>query len=322
MMRTPINQGATSYQQVPTNSPTVIYPFKFKWLQSYDMGAAATTKIFEMAKAPIAGIILQFDMLGQGAAAVIASALTQCITTLKITDGGVDVTPNWSGAEWYNYLSTFYGRICPFQDGTAADNKLALLSMVIPFGRPSANVNNSLLSVFDQLVGFIPKGVPQIELSFPADGNAIDTRHLKVGVVYMNSSPAYTKKWTSWSSQTLNTTGGVDWILPNTGLLAEAFIYGTSAYNDTLTSDAPTLKEWDLTQAGKSLISDGKMFNMLGALIDTTPTPNDDYYHVVFSKYPVDDLNLMPKLGPDTRFTAYGGVADALKAAFATIQPA
>jgi hypothetical protein len=318
----PTPQGAMQFQQVPTTQPTVSFPFKFAWLQSYDMGAAAVTKNFELAKSPMAAIVLQYDMLGQGAAAVIASALTQCATTLKITDGGKDITPNWSGAEWYEYLSAFYGRIPPFQDGTAADNKLALLQFVIPFGRPLANVNPSLLSVFDQQVGFMPKGTPQIELSFPADGNAIDNRHLKIGVVYMNTKPAYTKEWTSWSSQTLNTTGGIDWILPDTGLLAEAFFYQTSSYNDTLTADAPTLKEWNLTQAGKSMISDGKMFNMLGALIDTTPQPDDDYIYVPFAKYPVDDFSAMPKLGSDTRFTAFGGVADAFKAAFSVLKPA
>lgn len=307
-------------RQVPVNQPSVVYPFKFVWAHSYDMGAAATTKLFELAKAPIAAIIMQWDMLGQGAAAVVASAKTQCATTLKVTDGGQLVTPNWSGAEWYAYLSAFYNRIPPFQDGTAADNKLALMQYVIPFGRPSAIANPSLFSMFDPQVGFVPKATPQIELTFPADGNAIDTRHLKIGVVYHNTLPAYHKIWSEWSAQTLNTTGAVDWILRTSGLLSEMFLASTSAYNDTLTADAPTLKDWNLTQADKSMLTDGKMFNMLGALMDTTNQPTDDYIHVPFSKYPADDFALMPKMGNDTRFRAYGGVADALTAAFAYLE--
>jgi hypothetical protein len=310
-----------SVKQVPVNAPQVQFPFKFKWEHTYDMGAAAVTKTFQLAQAPIAAIILQFDMLGQGAAAVIASALTQVATSLKVTDGGRDITPIWSGAEWYEYMKAFYGRIPPFQDGTAADNKLALLQMVIPFGRPKANVNPSLLSILDSDVGFVPEGVPQIELAFPADGNAIDTRHLKIGVMYMNNKPAYTKKWTSWSSQTLNVTGGIDWILPVSGLLSEMFLYQTSSYNDTLTSDAPTLKKFDLLQNSKSMITDGEMFNMLGMLEQSSVQLNDDYLYMPFVKYPVDDFSYMPRLGNDTRFRAYGGVADALSAAFSYLVP-
>lgn len=311
---------APTFKQVPTSQPSVAYPFRYKFQENHTLNAAATTKYFQLAQSPIAAIILQFDMLGNGAAATIANALTQCISTLKVTDGGTDITPNWSGVEWYNYLNAFYGHICPFQDGSAADNKLALLQMVIPFGRPTAIRNPSLMSAFDANVGFVPKGIPQIEWTYPADGNAIDTRHLKVGVVYMNNKPTYTSKWTSWAAQTLNTTGGVDWFLPKTGMLAEAFLYQTSSYNDTLTSDAPTLKNWDLTQAGKSMITDGQMFNMLGALQDVNAQPNDDYILIPFSKYPLDDFMLMPKLGNDTKFTAFGGVADDFKAAFKTIE--
>lgn len=312
----------SQYSQVAVSTPTVIYPFKLKNVEKYTLANAVTTKYFQLAQAPMAAIILQFDMLGNAAAATIANALTQCITSLKITDGGKDITPNWSGAEWYEYLNAFYGHICPFQDGSAADNKLALLQMVIPFGRSSAIQNPSLLSMFDQMVGFVPKATPQVEWVYPADANSIDTRHLKISVVYMNSKPSYTSRWTSWSTQTLNTSGGVDWVLPSSGLLAEMFMYQTSSYNDTLTADAPTLLDWDLTQAGKSMISDGKMFNMFGALQNVAAQPDDDYILVPFSKYPADDFSMMPKLGNDTRFTAFGGVADDFKLAVKVLETA
>jgi hypothetical protein len=304
------------------HTPLTTYPLVIKNIYTQTLGAGAETTDIELPQAPIAAIILQWDMLGQGAAATVASAKTQIATYLKVTDGGVDVTPNWSGAEWYDYLSAYYGHIVPFQDGTAADNKLALMAYVIPFGRPLATRHGGLLVAFDPLVGFVPKGTPLVHIESPADGNAIDTRHLKVGAVMYRGKPSYTKKWTGWASQTLSTTGAKDWILPSAGQLIEAFIYQTTAYNDTLTADAPSLLNFDVTQNGKSILTDGQMFNCLGALLDSTAQPDDDYLHLPFVQNTGMDLSLAPQLGPDTRFKAYGGVADALTAAFATVERA
>lgn len=310
-----------SVKQIAVNQPQVSFPFKLKHAHTIDLGAGAATVNRELGKAPIAAIILQFDMLGAGGAATVANALTQCGTKIYVDDGGNNVTPQFSAAEWYEYDSAFFGRAPNFQDGTAADNKLALLQLIIPFGRPLANANPSLFSLYDSQVGFVPKATPQIIIEYPADANSIDTRHLKIGVMYMSTKPAYTKRWNNWATQTLNTTGATDWILPSEGLLLEAFMYQTSAYNDTLTSDAPTLKNWDLTQADKSMITDGQMFNLLAALNNLTPQPDDDYIYVPFCKYPLDDLSACPRLGNDTRFKAYGGVADSFKLAVSYITP-
>lgn len=296
------------------------YPFRLKWTHTHTVAAGGETKVYELAQAPIAAIVINQDCLGSGAAATVGN-LNGLLTSIKVTDGGELVTPTWSGTELYEYNAAFRGSLPPFQDGTAADNKLAMQSLVIPFGRPLATRHPSPFSVFDPMVGLVPKGIPQIEAVFAADGSNIDTRHVKIGVMYYTYKPAYTKKWTEWSSQTLSTSGAKDWILPQTGQLLEAFMYQTSSYNDTLTADAPTLLKWDITQSGKSIVTDGEMFNMLGAMIDTNAQPDDDYIYVPFVQNTSMDLSLAPRLATDTRFLAYGGVADAFKAAFAKVDP-
>lgn len=213
----------------PSQTPVTMqagYPFRLKWTHTFTPDSGGETKVLELAQAPIAAIILAQDCLGSGAAATAAN-LNGLLTSMKVTDGGKDITPNWSGAEWAEYLAAFKGSVLNFQDGTAADNKLALQPLFIPFGRPLGTRHPSVLSLFDPLVGFVPSGIPQIEMVIAADGSSIDNRHIKVGVLYYNSPPAYTKKWTSWAAQTLSTTGGKDWILPQNGQLLEAFLYQT-----------------------------------------------------------------------------------------------
>lgn len=308
-------------QSNAVENPTVLpFPFTIKWQQTHTIAAGGETKKFELGKAPIAAIFLNIDCLGNGAAATVAN-LNGLLTSMKVTDGGADITPLWSGAEWYEYIAAFTGRLPPFQDGTAADNKLALQQLVIPFGRPLGTKHPSPLSMFDPLVGFKPKAVPLLEMVFAADGSNIDNRHIKIGVMYYNGSPRFTKKWTDWSSLTLSTSGFTDWILPSYGQLLEIFMYRTSSYNDTLTSDSPTLLKWNLTQNSRSMITDGEMFDIFGALEDTYAQPDDDYLLIPFVQNTMMDLSLAPRLGNDTRFKAYGGVADALTCAFSVISP-
>lgn len=317
--------SANTMNVVPNSNPVPrpeIYPFKLKNLvDTVDLTANAVVQSWELDRRPMAAIILNFDMLGSGAAATLPNALTQCGTEIYVTDGGRTITPKWSAAELYEYQSAFFGRNPPFQDGTAADNKLALLQLIIPFGRPNPFAGNSITALVDPLVGFVPKAIPRLHLSTPADGNSIDTRHLKITVVYYDGiTPSYTKAWSDWSEQTLSTTSFKDWLLPDSGKLSEIFLYQTSSYNDTLTSDAPTLKQWRITQKGSDVLTDGEVPNCIGALLDSTPIPDDDYLYLPLMKYPVDDLSFTIPLTPDTRFKVKGGVADALKAAFAVLE--
>jgi hypothetical protein len=312
---------------VPNPNPVPVpqlYPFFIKnQIDTVDLTASAVVDSIELDRRPIAAIILNFAMLGSGAAATIANALTQCGTELYVSDGGRIITPKWSAAELYEYHNHFFNRIAPFQDGTAADNKLALLSMVIPFGRPNPFMGNSITSLVDPMVGFVPKAIPRLHYSTPADGNSIDTRTMKVSVLYYDGiRPSWSKAWTDWSSITQSATSYKDWLLPDAGRLLETFMYLTSAYNDTLTADAPTLLKWRITQKGTDVLTSGEVTNILGALLDSTPTPDDDYLYLPLMKFPVDDLSYTIPLTPDTRFKTLGGVADALKAAFGIINPA
>jgi len=293
----------------------------FKVEYDWTPGAAAVTKDIPLQRAPIHAVVAQWDMLGQGAAAVIASALTACGTIINLKDGAGDVTPKWTGAELYEYHNHFFGRIVPFQDGTAADNKLALMPLVIPMGRPSILANSSIVMLADPMVGWNPQGDPFLHIEVPADGNAIDGRHLKLWVMYGDQPFRFGKRWTSWTTQTLNTSGPTDWILGNKGSLCEMFLYQTSAYNDTLTADAPTLKEFEFRRGANSVLTDGKVCNILEALINTTPTPDDDYLYLALSMSPMDDFgNCINMNNPaNTIFRATGGVADDLKAAFSVL---
>lgn len=323
----PSNQVRTSDNITPSLAPVPVakaYPFFIKnQIDVVDLTAGAVVDTIELDKRAMAAIILSFDMLGAGGAATIANALTQCGTQLYVTDGGNVITPKFSAAQWYEYYNHFFNRICPFQDGTAADNKLAHFELVIPFGRPNPFMGNSITALVDPLVGFKPKANPLLHYSTPADANSIDTRTMKVSVLYYDGiQPLWTKKWEDYSTITQSTTSFKDWILPSTGRLLELLFYQTSSYNDTLTSDAPTLKQLRITQKGTDVLTSGEVYNTLGALLDSTPTPDDDYLYLPLVKYPVDDLSFTIPLVENTRVKTKGGVADALGFACSVITPA
>jgi len=302
-----------------------VFPFEVvNQVDEIDLTASAVVDSIELAQRPIAAIVLSFAMLGAAAAATLANALTQCGTLLYVTDGGEVITPKWTAAEIYEYHNHFFNRIPPFQDGTAADNKEAYLDLIIPFGRPKPIVGNGLFNLVDDMVGFVPKAIPKLHYSTPADANSIDTRTMKVTTIYYDGiKPAWTKKWTDWSGITQSTTSYKEWLLPDTGRLLEVFMYQTSSKNDTLTSDAPTLKQWKITQKGHNVVTGGDVYAApLTALLDTTPTPDDDYVYIPFVESPVDSLRFTLPLTPDTRFKTKGGVADSLSAAFSVINPA
>lgn len=288
-----------------------------KQIDTWTPGAGAVVKDFSLPQGAISACILQWDMLGSGAAATVANALTQCGTLVYLKDGAGDVTPEWTAAQLYEYHNQFFDRICPFQDGTAADNKLALFQQIIPMGRPLQRGTSSLFGLIDPYVGWNPKGTPQLHIDIPADGNSIDGRHLKIVVVYANKPFKYGKRWTTWASQTLSTTGYTDWIIADKGLLLEMFAYATSAYNDTLTADAPTLLKAKFERASKDVIFDGEIPNIFGCLQDVTPTPDDDFLYFSLSQgYDDDFSNCVNMNGAETKFRAYGGVADAFIATF------
>ena len=287
-------------------------------------GASAVTKDIELAKRPIAAIILNMDMLGAGAAATYANALTQLGTKIYVKDGGTKITPEWSLAELAEYQASFFGRLPTFQDGTAADNKLALLQVVIPFGRPSVFSHWSLFpSIIDPHVGFKPTNQPYIYFDLPADANSIDTRHIKVTAVYYdNFMPRYNKKWTDWSTQTVSTTSLTDWTIGDKGLWLEALLFATSEYNATLTADAPSIKDIEIERLGKDVMFSGAVPNILGALINplhTTPVTDDEYLYMALSQAPFDNFQNCVRLSGETKFRILGGVADAVKAAFSVI---
>jgi len=284
-------------------------------------GASAITKDIPLAKRAIAAIILNCDVLGNSGAATAANLLTQ-LGTFYVKDGGKKVTPEWTALEWAEYLSHFLGRPygTPFQDGTAANDKLALLSLIIPFGRPYIGVHGSFLpALIDPHVGFKPSNTPYLYMSLPADGNSLDTRHIKVTVIYYDTPPKYNKCWTAWSNQTLSTSSLTDWTIGDRGLWLEAFLFATSSYNDTLTSDAPSIKDIEIERLGKDVLFSGTVPNILGALIDTTNVADDDYLYLTLSQSPLDNFANCVRLAGETKFRILGGVADAVKAAFSVI---
>ena len=317
------NVVPSTQEQLAKSLPKV-YPFKFvNQVDEIDLTASAVVDSIELDQRPIAAIILTCKMLGDGAAATIANALTQFGTSLYVSDGGRIITPKFTAAQWYEYYNHFFNKIPAFQDGSAADNKFAKVDLIIPFGRPIFGGNNGLLGLVDPLVGFIPQAIPKLHYSTPADGNSIDTRTMDVTTIYYDGIvPSWSKKWEDYSTITLSTTSYKDWLLPDTGRLLELFLYQTSSYNDTLTSDAPTLKQWKLTQGGNNILTDGAIYNMIGALINSTPTPDDDWLYLPLVEQPVDSLRFTIPLTPNTRFKAKGGVANALGAAFSVIYPA
>jgi len=153
----------------------------------------------------------------------------------------------------------------------------------------------------------------------PADGGTLDTRHLKATVLYYVTPPRYTKKWTDWSTQTVSTSSLTDWTIGDRGLWLETFIYATSSYNDTLASDAPSVKEIEIERNGVDVLASGAIPNILGCLIDTTNVADDDYLYMCLSQGPNDYFDLCPRLSGLTKFRILGGVADAVIAAFSTI---
>lgn len=283
-------------------------------------GASAVTKDFPLAKRSIAAIILQMDMLGNSGAATIANAKTQLGTYIYIKDGGEKVTPEWSLTELYEYYKAFFGRIPPFQDGTAANDKLALLQVIIPFGRPQVLSHSSLLpSIIDPYVGFKPKNTPYLHVEVPADGNSIDTRHLKVVVVYFDKPPKFNKKWTDWSTQTVSTTGLTDWTIGDKGAWLEAFLFATSEYNATLASDAPSILDIQIERDSKAVLFEGAVPNILGALLDSDVLTDDQYLYMALSQAPFDNFANCVRLIKETKFRILGGVADDVKAAFSVL---
>jgi len=195
-----------------------------------------------------------------------------------------------------------------------------LLSLVIPFGRPQPFVHGSFLpALIDPHVGFKPVNQPYLHVEVPADGGTLDTRHMKVVAIYYDSPPRYTKKWTDWSNQTVSTSSLTDWTIGDRGLWLEAFLFATSSYNDTLASDAPSIKDIEIERLGKDVLFSGAVPNILGCLIDTTNVADDDYLYFCLSQAPFDNFANCVRLAGLTKFRILGGVADAVKAAFSTI---
>ena len=177
-------------------------------------GAGAVTKDFELAKRPLHAVILQWDLLGNSAAATLANALTQCGTLIYLKDARGDVTPQWTAAELVKYQEAVLGKNVNAQNGTAANDVALFLQMILPMGRPMVGGNSPFpIGLLDPYVGYNPKGTPFLHVSVPADGGTLDTRHLKIVPVYGDAPFAYAKRWTPWTSQTVSTTGLTDWIV-------------------------------------------------------------------------------------------------------------
>jgi len=292
----------------------------YKHLTDYSPGAGAVTKDFELAKAPIGAIILRMYALGSGAAGTAAHFKTQFGTFIYVKDGDGDITPRWSLTELYEYHKAFFNRIPPFQDGTAADNKAGFMRVIIPFGRPAMMSNNSLFPVLeDPLVGWNPKSTPILHVEMPADSD-VDARTMQITVLYRKTPFPYTKKWTDWTSLTLNTTGLVDWIVGDNGKWLETFLFQTSEENATLTSDAPSIKKITFERGGNSVVFDGQVFNPFGALLDSLQMTDDQYLYWAFSHLHGDPLSKCINLSAETKIRIQGGVADAVKCSSSVIK--
>jgi len=286
--------------------------------QTWTPGAGAVTKDFELAKRPLHAVTLQFDALGDGAAATLANMLTQCGTIINIKDARGDVTPKWSGAELLQYQELFTGKNVPAQDGTAANDKLIEVALTIPMGRPNRNAGFPL-EVLDPLVGYNPKGTPFLHVEVPVDANSVDTRHLKIIPFYADTPFQYDKRWTPWTSQTVNTTGLTDWIVGDRGLWLEWLMFETSSYNDTLASDAPSVLDIELERGGKDVLFDGAVPNVLGAFLDDDTHADDDYKYMNLSQAPFNDFRNCINMTAETKVRVLGGVADAVTMAFSVL---
>lgn len=289
-------------------------------------GASAITKDFELQKQPICAVGFQWDMLGAGAAATLANAKTQCGTYVYLKDGRGDITPRFSLTELVEYYKQFFGIDPPFQDGTAADNKLTLFQVTLPMGRPPRGIINpgaGIETLYDRMVGWKPVGTPVVHIEVPADANSIDNRHLKLIVYYSPTAPRYTKIWTDYTSITLSTTEWKDWEVGSMGSMLEAFLFETSEYNATLTSDAPTMKDARLQRGGEDVRFEKNLPNIFGSFQNIDVTLDDQYKYFALSFNPETDLSrciqCATREGQSLKFGAYGGVADAMKAAFSKI---
>jgi len=289
-------------------------------------GASAITKNFELAKRPIAAIIITMDALGNTGAATRANMLTQMGTEISVKDGGTKITPEWSASQWDKYMKHFLGINPLFPDGTAANDTIATCHLIIPFGRPLRGRQlGGLLDLEDPLVGFCPKGVPELYMSLPADGSTLDTRNIKITVLYHDVKPKFNKLWTPWSSQTLNTATET-WF--NVGedpkrLLLEMFLFQTTEWNTNMASEVPTIKSWRLTKGGNNIFTDGNVSGqLLFATMDEVIQVDDQYFHFPFSFGPWDNLSKCIRLDKMVKLGILGGVADAATVAFALIEPA
>lgn len=293
----------------------------WKHLTNWTPGTGAVTKDFELAKSPIGAILLRMYALGAGAAATIAHFKTQFGTLIYVKDGRGDITPRWTLTELYEYHKAFFNRIPPYQDGTAADNKAAFLRVIIPFGRPCMVSHASLFPhMKDPLVGWNPESTPYLHVQVPADSD-IDARTMQISVLYRQNPFKYTKKWTDWTSQTLNTSGPTDWIVGDRGRWLESFAFQTSEENATLTSDAPSILKVAFDRKGSSVVLDGDVFNPLGALLDSGIMTDDQYLYWAFSQRHGDPLSNCVNLDlGETKIRITGGVADAVKIASSVIK--
>lgn len=284
-------------------------------------GASAVTKDIELSKAPIAALILRMRALGETDASTLAQDLTQFATYMYLVDGGDDITPRLSATEFYQYHCAFFNRIPPLQDGTKANNVMLFLRMIMPLGRPQVLSHNSLLpSIVDPLVGWNPKSTPYLHMEVPADSE-IDARNYKIAVVYKDSPFKYSKKWTSWSSQTLSTAGYTDWVIGDRGLMLELFAFHTTEENTNPASDVPSILEVTMERKGKSVLFDGDVTNPLGALLDTNVMADDQYQYLCLSQAPFDNFANCVNLNlGETKLRVKGGVADAAKFAFSVIK--
>lgn len=286
--------------------------------QTWTPGAGAVVKDFELAKRPLHAITMQWDGLGDSGVATVGHMLTQGGTIVNLKDARGDVTPKWSATELNEYYETFTGKNTPFQDGTAANDVLALVPLILPMGRPNRNAGFPL-EILDPLVGYNPKGTPFLHIEVPADANSIDNRHLKIVTYYADTPFQYDKRWTPWTSQTVSTTGLTDWIVGDRGLWLEWLMFETTSYNDTLGTDVPSVIDIELERGGKDVLFDGAVPNILGSFLDDDVHADDDYKYMNLSQAPFNDFRNCINLTSETKVRIKGGVANAVTMAFSVL---
>lgn len=295
---------------------------EYKWTP----GAGAVTKNIELSKRAIAAVIISCDALGNTGAGTKANMLTQFGTEISLKDGGVKVTPAWSATQWNIYLKHFMGLDPLFPDGTAANNTIVTENIIIPMGRPLRGRQfGGVLDLIDPLVGFVPKNIPELYMSVPADGGTLDTRNLKVTVLYHDVVPKYNKLWTPWASQTLSTSTETWWKVGEHAkrMLLEMFLFQTTEWNTNMASEVPTILSWRLTKDGANILTDGNVSGqLLFATVDETFLAGDDqYFYFPLSFGPWDNLRNCIKMDKMVKLGLLGGVADAATAAFSLIEP-